>query len=235
MELSVIIPTLNEAAHIHGLLQQLDSILPAAKCEVIVVDGGSTDETRQLVLAAKPTICLPLQLCQAEKGRAKQLNAGAKLAKGEYLYFLHADTQAPAVLYACIATLKSKKIPSACFQLQFDGTGRQPLLTLLAWFTRFDWNCFRFGDQSLLVRQDFFKRVGGYRNDFEIMEGNDLVRRLKQAGPFMLFPHQLVTSARKYRKNGAAYLQTVYVVLYLLARAGLGQVSLGKLYRRWVR
>lgn len=224
---SIIIPCLNEADNLQELLPLLKGLFQGVAHELIVVDGGSTDLSRMICLQNEATFI------RATRGRAYQLNAGAQLANGNYFYFLHADTRPPADVLKWLKKAEEKSLPAACFRLTFDD--RQPFLRLLGWFTRFDLNCFRFGDQSLLVAADHFRKVGGYDESMALMEDNDLVVRLKQQGRFVIFPEAVTSSARKYQQHGAIYLQAVYVLIYLLGQWGVTQAKLVQLYRRALR
>ena len=222
---SVIIPTWNEEAHLPATLRRLAEGNPVGSYEVIVADAGSRDRTREVAahLGARVIPCT--------RGRARQLNAGAREARGKFLYFLHADTLPPAgclrILY-----LHTDGYP-ACFRLRFDGQRRMPWLRLYSYFTRFDVDAFRFGDQSLWAsRKDFFA-VGGYPADWKLLEDNYLVRRLRaHRGQFRILPYDVTTSPRKYLRYGFVYTQLVYVLLYTLYRMGAGQPLLSRLYRR---
>lgn len=225
--LSVIIPTLNEAAAIGPLLAYLDEILPHGAAEVIVSDGGSHDATVALARRAGVRVVV------GPAGRARQLNAGAAAARGAYLYFLHADTRPPRRLYAHFQSWQKTGKIAACFQLRFDRASL--LLRQSAQLTRYNLNAFRYGDQSLLVSRHHFGAVGGYDESYVLMEGNDLVRRLRRRGEFTVLPDRVITSARKYERYGATYLQFVYVAIYLLARLGVPQANLMSIYQGLLR
>lgn len=223
IDISVIIPTLNEADNLPQRIQELSTALKRESYEIIVSDGGSNDTTPQL--AAQ----LADRYVSGPSGRARQLNAGAQVARGRWLYFLHADTQPPVTLDHWLKWLDKNDRKAACFQLHFDH--RSPTLNLLGYCTRFDVDAFRYGDQSLLVRHDVFRSVGGYNQSFQLMEGNDIVKRLKKKHGFTILPDYVVTSARKYRRYGALYLQGIYTLIYCLGRLGLSQSRLLRFYR----
>jgi len=229
MQLSIIIPTLNEADNISQLLRYLDTILPPAAWprECIVVDGGSTDGTVAQARAAGAKVNI------APRGRARQLNAGARYASGELLFFLHADSRPPEHLAQYIRDFLATPTAAACFQLAFDDPA--PFYRLLGWFTRFNLNCFRFGDQGLLVPKATFAAVSGFDEQRIILEDNDLVRRLQKQGAFRVLAGKMRTSARKYHVNGPLYLQSVYTLLYVLDRLAVSPARLARLYGRWVQ
>jgi rSAM/selenodomain-associated transferase 2 len=221
----VIIPTLNEAGQIERTLARLTATLPTdLVTEIILVDGGSTDQT--VALARN----FPVTVVHGTCGRARQMNLGARHARGDSLYFLHADTLVPEDWWRCC---RDGNGYPGCFRLRFSGQQDRFPLRLYAWFTRFDLNAFRFGDQSLWVRSVDFRAVGGFRDDWHLLEDNDLVRRLRGfRGGFRVYRRAVTTSDRKYRANGFVYTQVVYTLLYVLYRLGAGQRRLLRLYRR---
>ncbi len=229
MSLSIIIPTLNEAAYLPRLLEHLrDSVQASQDLEIIVADGGSTDGTPELALrhGARLVRC-------ARRGRAPQMNAGAARASGAVLYFLHADTLPPKHFVPLIQKAVAEGFIAGCFRLRFDSN--HWWLRLLAWFTRLPLTALRFGDQSLFVTRQAFLHCGGFREDLHLLEDQDLVRRLKARGPFRLLPHAVITSHRKYRSNGFFRLQGIYFLLYFLYRIGMPPDGLARLYQRLIR
>lgn len=229
MQLSIIIPTYQEEGQIGPLVRYLRTQCPdAAATEILVADGGSTDQTKAQAAAAGATV-----LTCPRKGRAAQLNYGACQANGELLYFLHADSIPPAGFRQLLLDAVAKGAQSGCFRLAFDWT--HPLLQFSAWLTRLPWNCLRFGDQSLFATRTAFAQAGGYREDLIIMEDQEIISRLQQQGPFRVLPRALTTSARKYRENGAVRLQAIFTLLYLLYQLGADQHRLVRLYRSLIR
>ncbi|GAA3966244.1 TIGR04283 family arsenosugar biosynthesis glycosyltransferase [Hymenobacter antarcticus] len=172
--ISIIIPTYNEAAGLPALLRHLRQAgaQPRASFEIIIADGQSTDATAALARQAGVRV-----LHCPTKGRAAQLNHGARHAAGSILYFLHADTYPPAGFLHDIRRAVAAGYGCGCYRLAFD----MPhwFLRANAWFTRFNVEAVRFGDQSLFVRKDVFERAGGYREDFLIMEDQEITRRLR--------------------------------------------------------
>jgi rSAM/selenodomain-associated transferase 2 len=228
MKISVIIPTYNEAAGIGALVSYLQQNLADTPHEILVADGQSTDETREKAEAAGAKV-----LQCPEKGRGRQMNYGAKIATGELLYFLHADTFPPANFFAAISNGLAQGADCGCFRLGFDLD--HWFLNLNAWFTRFNVRYFRWGDQSLFIRREVFEAVGGFRNDLKVMEDQELVIRLLQKYRFKVLPFAVRTSARKYQENGVIKLQLIFTTLQIMYHFGASQEQILGLYRRLIR
>jgi rSAM/selenodomain-associated transferase 2 len=228
--ISIIVPTYNEAAGIGDLIQYLRTLCgPDGHNEILVADGQSTDATAAIARDAGAYVVL----CP-HKGRAAQLNYGAAAAGGQILYFLHADTYPPPTLLTDLRrALGPAGYAGGCYRLAFDHP--HWFLRLSAWFTRFDADIIRFGDQSLFVRREVFERAGGYKTDLLMLEDQEIIGRLRQHGQFCILPTAVTTSARKYLENGIFRLQGVFTLLTLLYRLGVSQPRLLRLYRRLIR
>jgi len=223
MKLSVIIPAFNEAASIGRLLHYLQQLAPAA--ELLVADGNSTDATVTIAGRAGATVVPCLR-----RGRGPQMNAGAAAASGDMLYFLHADTFPPVDLEKQLQQAWQQGYGSGCFRLRFDDS--HWFLRLNAWFTRFDVDALRFGDQSLFVRREVFERAGGFNEEMLLLEDQEIIGRLRRVAPFAVLPACVVTSARKYRQHGIYRLQGCYFYIYALYRMGISQQLLLQAYKR---
>jgi glycosyltransferase involved in cell wall biosynthesis len=152
--ISIVIPTYNEAEGIAQLVRYLrEGAGPGEPFEIVVADGGSTDDTRQRAAGAGATV-----LRSPRKGRGVQMNAGAAAAQGNILYFLHADSYPPAGFTRDIAEAIRNGYGSGCYRLSFDES--HWFLRVNCWFTRFNVNAVRFGDQSLFVRREVFEKAG---------------------------------------------------------------------------
>jgi rSAM/selenodomain-associated transferase 2 len=188
-------PALNEALGIEATLQSLQP-LRAGGVEVIVVDGGSIDDTIRL---AAP---LADQVATAPRGRASQMNAGAAAARGETLLFLHADTTLPdgADRLALQALVQSGRLWG-----RFDArlTPVQPLTAVVGWAMnlRSRLSGIATGDQAIFVRRAAFDRVGGYP-DIPLMEDIAISRALRRLSPPACLKAQVQTSARQWRARG---------------------------------
>jgi len=225
MLISIIIPTLNEERQIGKLIAYLqrDPSFPLVK-EIIVVDGHSEDHTREVAIKTGATV-----LNSEHRGRALQMNLGARRASGQILYFLHADTFPPTGYAQKIWQATRDLYISGCFRLRFDWS--HWFLNTNSWFTRFNSNLFRFGDQSLFVRKEAFMQVNGYNNKLKIFEDQEIVKQLSRLGRFAVLSDHVTTSARKYRKNGPIRLQLVYFWIYFLYVLGFSQRTLMKTYQ----
>ena len=161
------------------------------------------------------------------------MNYGASFAKAGVLYFLHADSLPPEGYVNKILHQVRSGYSIGCFRLQFDTA--HWFLKANAWFTRFDYNAFRFGDQSLFVLKDVFKKAGGFNEKLIVMEDQEIIHRLKKYGKFKVMPQAIITSARKYTLNGIYKMQGIFILIYFLYKTGLPQNKLTALYRRLIK
>lgn len=191
MTVSIIIPTLDEAGQIEGTLASVTT-QPGPK-EVIVVDGGSADDTAGLAAPHARVLSAP-------RGRARQMNAGAAAASGDVLLFLHADTRLPpGALDAVRRTLEEASVAGGCFRTTFDADGFW--MRVWSWRLWMRWHRLAFGDRAPFARRAAFEAVGGFPEQ-PIFEDLELVRRLRRRGRFVFLDAAVVTSARRFRRNG---------------------------------
>jgi rSAM/selenodomain-associated transferase 2 len=225
-KLSIVIPILNEVDVIHRLLLHINNaISETIDYEIIVVDGGSTDGSQKEVLKHAK-----INLISSEKGRARQLNAGAQVATGTILYFLHCDSYPPNNFDVFILEEIEKGNLAGCFRMKFDFN--HPVLTVSQWFTRVNHISCRGGDQSLFITKYLFVKIGGYDAKYSIYEDNEICKRLYQNKQFTVIPHYLITSARRYRENGAWSLQYYFTVIHLKRRLGHSVESMLAYYKK---
>ncbi len=224
---SIIIPTFNEADQIAQTISKVKSANGQHEAEIIVVDGGSTDETISIAQA-----CGAITLLSERKGRAAQMNKGAAVARGKILYFLHADSIPPQCFTAQIINSYEKGAVSGCFRLAFDYS--HWFLKANCWFTRFNVNAVRFGDQSLFVTKEVFEKCGGFREDLLMMEDQEIIHRIKKYGSFKVMDDVVITSARKYLDNGVYRMQGIFFRIWSLYYLGYSQERLLKLHRRLI-
>lgn len=220
---SIVVPTLDEAPGIAAHLVALGP-LRAAGAEVIVVDGGSADGTAE---RAAPLADVVLQ---APRGRASQLNAGARAARGDVLLFLHADTSLPpTALEAVTAALG----PEGRRWGRFDVTiaGSSPLLRVVAWSMnlRSRLGGIATGDQAIFVRRDAFEAVGGFPA-LPLMEDVAMSRALRAHGHPACLRLRVVTSGRRWEGRGV--VRTIVLMWILRAGFWLG-IDPARLARRY--
>jgi rSAM/selenodomain-associated transferase 2 len=228
-KISIIIPILNEVDAIHRLLLHLEkSISKTYDFEIILVDGGSNDGSQKEVLKHLKTI-----LISSEKGRAIQMNTGAKAATGTIFYFLHCDSYPPENFDLLILEQVHKGNLAGCFRLKFDYN--HIVLLVSQWFTKINHISCRGGDQSLFITKKLFEQIGGYNEDYIIYEDNEICKRLYQKNQFFVIPNYLITSARRYRDNGVWFLQYHFTIIHLKRRLGHSTESMLDYYKKKVR
>ena len=220
--ISVILPVYNEAAGMPRLNRHLES-LPGFK-EFIFVDGGSADNTPQLVAPAFRVVAC------AQKGRSVQMNNGAAQASGDILLFLHADSRLPQDAAAQIQAVVDRGFKTGCFKIQFDSKNPLMRFCALASNLRVRFRRIMFGDQGIFIEKELFEQLGGFRA-IPLMEDYDLSIRLKQCGvqPGMA-KGKILTSARRFVENGPLKTMWRMQVCQHLFRKGIAPALLTHLY-----
>lgn len=210
--LSIIIPVLNEAPRVKPALQQLQALRNAG-AEVILVDGGSDDQS--LAMAAG----LVDQSLQAAKGRAIQMNAGAAKARGKYLLFLHIDTRLQLSADQLGQIFNQAKVVWGFFPVRLSGHQRllRIIETAMNWRSRL--TLIATGDQCLFVKRSLFKQLDGFAR-IDLMEDIDLCKRLRKIARPFIAPAIVVTSSRKWERQGI--IKTVFLMWYLRLAYFLG-------------
>jgi rSAM/selenodomain-associated transferase 2 len=222
--ISVVIPTLNEEL---ALPATLGSLLDQdCDFEAIVVDGGSSDRTPAIVedtAASHPAV----RLLAADRGRARQMNAGAADARGDWLLFLHADTLLPEKSLNRIANLRDT-VAAGCFRHQFSGNS--PTLRILSWFhnRRFQVTRVIYGDQAMFVRRPLFVRLGGFPDTD--MEDIAFSLALRSATRPIMLSQPVITDARKFDQMGHWHALAHAVALLVRFRFGMN-VSRDRFFR----
>jgi rSAM/selenodomain-associated transferase 2 len=221
MPISVIIPTLNEERTIMATLAHTAGL---GFDELIVVDGGSTDETAALVksyrLGTQSSALSPVHWATAPPGRARQMNEGAKTSRGEILLFLHADTQLPGNAKIVIETaLADLRLVGGRFDVRFDRPSMWGTIIskMMNWRSRL--SGLATGDQALFVRRPIFEQMGGF-SDIPLMEDIEFSRRLKRKGATAALTATATTSFRRWEQQGP--LRTILLMWTLRFLYGIG-------------
>lgn len=225
MTLSIIIPTYNEAKGIEKLVSFLKRFGGAAVVDLIVSDGGSEDGTTEQATAAGA-----FAVVSPHKGRAAQMNYGASLAKGNVLYFVHADSFPPQTFVNDIQQAINKGYDIGRYRTQFDS--QKLLLKFNAWATRFDLFMCMGGDQTLFVRRQLFEVSGGFKEDMRIMEEFEFCARARKTGRYKILNGAALISARKYETNGWLRVQKANAAVVRLYKRGATQQQMLDTYKR---
>ena len=232
MTISVIIPTLNEERTITTTLAYTAAL---GFDELIVVDGGSLDQTPVLVESyrrkSQSLSQSPVRLVTAPCGRARQMNEGAKASSGEVLLFLHADTQLPGEAKTMIdTTLADQRIVGGRFDIRFDYPSMWGTIisTTMNWRSRL--SGLATGDQALFVRRPIFEQMCGFA-DMPLMEDIDFSRRLKRQGATAALTATVTTSFRRWKRHGPLRTILLMWTLRFLYWIGISPSRLAEWYK----
>ncbi|GIX21542.1 MAG: glycosyl transferase [Gammaproteobacteria bacterium] len=212
MKLSIVVPVLDEAAELPALLPRLRAL--ARHAEIVVVDGGSADGSAVRLRAAGFTVL------QAPRGRALQMNAGAARARGEWLLFLHADTELPRRALAQLRrAMADRRVLWGRFDVRIAGPSRWFGLIAAAMNLRSRSTGIATGDQAMFVRRAVFEAVGGFPAQ-PLMEDVELSVRLRRLAWPACLPGPVITSGRRWLAHGV--WRTVGLMWWLRLRYALG-------------
>ena len=224
--LTVVVPALNEAQSIGATLDAVRRLGPTP--EAIVVDGGSADDTRARAEAGGARVIA------GPRGRGSQMAVGAATARGEVLWFLHADTLPPADAVEHItAALADPAVVGGNFEIRFDGDFAAA--RFLTWLYRhLALIGLRYGDSGYFVRRSDYEAAGGFR-PYPIFEDLDLLRRLRKRGRFVRVPAIVTTSSRRFRGRSFVLVFARWAVLQCFYWIGVSPARLGRWYQhvRW--
>lgn len=222
MKVSVILPILNEAHCLHESLSDLGRF---DGLEIIVVDGGSQDGSRDIALHYTPLVF------GATPGRGRQMNVGARKATGDVFLFLHADTRIdPSGLIALRDVMSASGVVGGAFRLQVDSERFGVRCVVAGANLRGRWFGLPYGDQGIFVRASVFHRLGGYP-EIPLMEDLSFVRRLHREGEFVLLSHPAITSSRRWDKEGVIFTTIRNWILVTLYFMGVSPWRLAKWYK----
>lgn len=219
--ISILIPTLNEEKTIGALIE---SLLSLSHAEIIICDGGSRDATLSICA------CYPVQIAASEPGRGRQLNSGARIAGGDILFFLHADSQLDERIPADIAQAVAEGHAWGCCTLTFD---KNTLLYKVVAFMsnlRVRWTSSCYGDQGIYCRREIFYAQGGYP-DYTLLEDVVFSRKMRRCSPAYQVPGLITTSARRFEENGPLRTICKMQAIKLLFLLGVDPEKLAKWYR----
>lgn len=225
MAISIIVPVLNEASLIQKSLRHLRRRAPEA--EIIVADGTSADGTVDLAAS------LCDRLVQTKANRAAQMNAGARTAGGDVLWFLHADAEVPPGALAEIAqALQDRQVVGGFFRIRIPR--RNPVYRLTDSFSHYAGLLLRMrcGDHGFFCRRDVFERVSGFP-EISLMEDVDFFRKLRGAGRVVIVPKRIVVSSRRYEEIGTLRLTLAYGLIATLYFFRAPLWLLERIYRRY--
>lgn len=223
MDISIIIPALNEAP---GLMATLATTRSVSTDEVIVVDGGSEDETVAIAESFGARVLM------AQAGRACQMNAGATEASGEVLLFLHADTRLPKDFDAYVLdALAEPGAIAGAFMLGIDERQRRLRLieTLANWRSRK--LQMPYGDQAIFMRTEVFHRFGGFP-PMPLMEDFEMMRRLRKQGRIVIAPVPVISSARRWLRLGVFRTTLINQMIITAYLAGVAPERIAQWYDR---
>jgi rSAM/selenodomain-associated transferase 2 len=228
MTISIVIPTYNEAGNIGKLISYLNEASNESVLDIIVADGGSNDDTIAEAKAAGA-----IAIITPDKGRSAQMNYGANLAKGELLYFVHADTFPPRSFVKDIKEAVRAGYDLGRYRTKFD-SGKL-ILKANAWATRFDLFVCMGGDQTLFIKRSLFEQCNGFNESMQIMEDYDFCSRARYKGNYKILNGVALVSARKYETNTWLQVQAANFKIASMYRKGVSQKDMMDTYKKMLR
>ncbi len=228
MRISVIIPTYNEENNIAGLIDDLYKYGGEQLAEIIVVDAPSQDRTAQRAEQAGARV-----IVSGQPGRAPQMNAGARIAQGDVLYFVHADVRIHPDYVQDIQQALASGYTLGCYRYQFDSP--RLILKLNTFFQRYDRIWSRGGDQTLFIPKASFEELGGYCEKHRVMEDYEFIIRACKKYRFKIIPKNIIVSARKYQDNSYLRVNIANAVVMWMYFRGAPQQKLIDTYKSIIK
>ncbi len=228
IKFSIIVPVFHEGKRINELIEFLNRLDSDKNLEIIVVDGSQERDTLMAIHSSH------VVKIASEKGRAKQMNAGAHAAKGEILIFLHADTELPFHgLHKINSLMERRDYVGGAFDLgiKSDKFIFKVIGTLSSLRSRL--NRIPFGDQAIFIRKEYFNQIGGYK-EIALMEDVELMKRIKKSEKkICIFYDRVMTSPRRWEKEGVIYCTLRDWTLQTLYYLGLSPDKLSRFYKSY--
>ncbi len=227
--ISIVIPAYNEEQSIQKTIAHVLQYVTYKRLlqEIIVVDGGSTDQT---VWLAKKSGARVIRC--AQNNRSAMLNSGGRHARGKLIYFLPANALPPKNFINEIVKAAAKGFDCGTFSLQYDCN--HWLLSAIAWASnRKKW--LQVSDQSLFVSKALFDKSGGFREDHLVMANQEFINRAKRYTDFIVLKDYVVSSAKKYVQYGFFRTGVVQLLVFLFHKTGYSQLTMARLYRKFLR
>ena len=223
--ISIIIPVLNEEAHLGSCIEAVRQ--NDDRCEIIVADGGSSDRTIEIAESFQG-----VKVMKTPKGRGLQMNAGAFSATGDILLFLHADTiLEDGWVQAIAGVVKDSSVAGGAFTFAIQNPSKK--YRVVEEWVRLRCFLFRlpYGDQGIFVKRDVFHELGGYKN-IPLMEDVDLIERMKGQGRIVILDTKALTSERRWGRKGLIYTAVLNQLIMFLYKIGVHPQQLARLYYR---
>jgi rSAM/selenodomain-associated transferase 2 len=223
---SIIVPVLNEADRINAQIDRIRSVASQNNYEIIVIDG---DPDRTTLNAIRDTDVITIA---SPKGRARQMNAGANIALGRMLIFLHADTKLPPdALKNIEKALNNNKYVAGAFDLSIDSNKLSLKFIAARASLRSRITRIPYGDQAIFITKAYFDMIGKFK-EIPLMEDVDLMKRIRRRGDkIFILRDPVQTSARRWEKEGVLYTTLRNMVLINLHRLGVSPEKLARYYR----
>ncbi len=225
MSISIIIPTLNEAENIGQLIIHLIKHGGNRLREIIIVDANSNDNTQKNAAQAGAKVLL-----SQHSNRAIQMNIGAKEARGDILYFVHADTFPPPSFAKDIEQASIQNYVFGRYRSKYNSSNL--LLKINAFFTRFNIGLCKGGDQSLFIIKDIFEKHNGFNEQYCIMEEYEFQSRIGKQYNYKIIPKEILISARKYEKNSYLNVQIANTTIFKMYKKGVPPSEMLTAYRK---